>query len=373
MKTDIVVVGNGPTARLVFLALNGLGLEVVAVAPADDRRSDPRTTALMPSSVHALDRLGIDVRPRSTALTGLVVETTGPLGLVSERFTADDAGEPFLAQNLFVADLMALMPIADPVDSDAAALAFEATRTTVLTADGDRIEARLVVAADGVGSTMREQAGITLRRRTLDRHAYCAPAELERPHAGLCIERYDDIGTVTVIPVGERDASLITIVEPGQANALAALDGAAAGAWLSRRQPAYGAIRIAGRPALFPLSIGWAPEPARNRVVVVGEAAHVAPPIGAQGWNMAVADIMALRAVLQSAQAAGIDIGSPRSLDAYARRRRPDLAGRMSAIGMLAGIATRSDGPVGLMRQAGLLALSGFGGAKRKLMRTGLR
>lgn len=370
MMTDIAIVGNGPTARLAGLALGGLGLDVLLVGPPVDRRADPRTTALMPSSVRALDALGIDVRPRATALTTLVVETTGPLGTVYQRFTAADAAEGWLAQNLFIADLLDLMPAGEGITSELAVLEPGPERATVVTAAGDRISARLVVAADGARSPAREQAGIPLLRRDLGRSAYCVPVELERPHGGLCRERYDDQGTVTVIPVGERSASLISIGDPGAAEGLAA-DPAAA-LRLQRRQPAYGEIRLAGPAAVFPLSIAWAATPARHRVVAIGEAAHVAPPIGAQGWNMAVQDVMALRDAVRASAAAGLDIGGEDTLLGYARRRRPDLAGRLTAVGLLAGLATRRAGPARLARQAGLLALSRLPGAKRALMRAGL-
>lgn len=374
MKTDIAIVGNGPTARLAGLALRGLGLDVVLVGPPLDRREDPRTTALMPSSVAALDTLGVDVRPRATALTALVVETTGPLGTVCERFTAADAAEGWLAQNLFIADLLDLMPAGDGIASELTGLELDSERATVVTAAGDRISARLVVAADGARSLARERAGIPLLRRDLGRSArsaFCAPVELGQPHGGLCRERYDGHGTVTVIPVGERSASLISIGDPATAEALAADPAASRG--LQRRQPAYGEIRISGTPAVFPLAIAWAATPARRRVVAVGEAAHVAPPIGAQGWNMAVQDVMALRDAVRTATAAGLDIGGEAALGGYARGRRADLAGRLTAVGLLAGLATTRTGPARLARQAGLLALSRLPGAKRALMRAGLR
>lgn len=374
MRADVAIVGNGPTARLAALALGNAGLDVVLVGPEADRSADPRTTALMPSSVAALERLGIDVAARATALTELVIETTGPFGTVSERFSAGEAGEEFLALNLFIADLLQLMPFRGrALRSEMTGLDFEAGSNIVHAADGGRVAARLVVAADGFGSRTRELAGIPMLRRDLGRSAYCVAVGLERPHEGLCRERYDGRGTVTVIPVGERSASLISIGSPAAVAALAAGRREAAERSLAERQPGYGVIALEGDPAVFPLAIGWAAAPARRRVVAVGEAAHIAPPIGAQGWNMAVQDVTALCEALRPAAAAGLDIGGDDTLARYSAARRPDLAGRLSAIGLLAGLATRPAGPLRLARQAGLLALSRLPGAKRRLMRAGLR
>lgn len=373
MKVNIVIVGNGPTAQLAAHALSDIGIDVVLVGPPPDRRADPRTTALMPSSVDALDSLGIDIRPSATPLLDLKIETTGPIGLVSEHFTAADAGEEVLAQNLFINDLLAAMPEVRRHPARFTSVVPGETNVRVEAEDGTVIEAELAVAADGLHSIAREAAGITLRRKPLHRSALCVPVRLERPHGRLCIERYDDTGTLTLIPVGEHDASLITIAAPDQIEALAAYDDTIIARKLSRRQTAFGAIRFTGAKAVFPLSLGFTPQPARNRVVAIGESAHIAPPIAAQGWNMSVRDIMTLREVLRTAFDNGEDLGAPDVLSRYAPRRQPDVAGRLSAIGALAGVATRPAPAQKLVRQAGLLALGRVQAAKRGLMRVGLR
>lgn len=373
MRLDIAVIGNGPTARLATHALRDAGFEAVMVGPRANRDTDPRTTALMPSSVDSLDKLGMDVRSRATPLLDLRIETTGPFGPVAENFTAEDAGEDFLAQNLFIRDLMAVIPEV-PIVSSRAVGVFPDDRTVrVETADGTTLEAALVIAADGLQSIAREAAGITLRKRLLGRSALCVPVRLEHPHRRLCIERYDDSGTLTLIPVGENDASLITIASPDDIDALAACDDETIARKLSRRQTAFGKIAFSGAKAVFPLSLGFTPRPARNRVVAIGESAHIAPPIAAQGWNMSVRDIVTLTNLLGSAREKGEDIGASGVLARYAPQRQPDVAGRLSAIGALAGVATRPAPAQKFLRQAGLLALGRLRGAKRGLMRAGLR
>lgn len=373
MLVDIAVIGNGPTARLAAHALRDCGTDVVMIGPGLDRSDDPRTTALMPSSVDALDVLGIDVRSKATPLMDLRIETTGPFGMVSELFTAQDAGESFLAQNLFIADLMNVMPSVRHHTARVIDVRPSADTVQIETDDGKQIRARLVIAADGLDSLAREAAGIRMRKKPLGRSALCVPVRLERPHERLCIERYDDTGTLTLIPVAEHDASLITIAAPEEIAALAAHSAEIIERKLARRQNAFGHIAFTGKKAVFPLALGFTPQPARNRIVAIGESAHIAPPIAAQGWNMSVRDVMTLRSLLLAAADDGEDIGSQNVLNAYAPRRQPDVAGRLSAIGALAGIATRPAGPQKLIRQAGLAALGQFSGLKRGLMRAGLR
>ncbi|MFX4223222.1 MAG: FAD-dependent monooxygenase [Thalassobaculum sp.] len=372
MQVDAVIAGNGPTGRLAYRALRDLGLETVVVAPAPRPGPDPRTTALLPVSIAALDRLGVDVRAAATPLPQLTIETTGPLGLVSERFSADDVDCPYLALNVPIGDLTTLLPVQDAIEATVSRVDYAGGRPAVVTDTGARIGARLVVAADGLASPTRDAARIRMHRQGLGLSAYCAPVTLQAAHGGLCIERYDDVGSVTVIPVGERDGSLISICGTEAVNRLAELPAEEVAGAIAARQPAYGSLRLTGPAAIFPLSIGWATSPARRRVVAVGEAAHTVPPIGAQGWNMAVRDVMALHSVLAETLRVGGDIGAETVLARYARNRRTDLVGRISAVGLLAGVATNPIVPVQLMRQIGLGALSRLPGLKRGLMRAGL-
>jgi len=372
MRVDAVIVGTGLTGRLAHRVLRGLGLDTVVLGPAGPVRWDPRTIALLPVSVAAMDRQGVDVRPHATALPEMVVESVGPFGLSSEHFRAAEIGAPYLALNVPIGELMDLMPIENALATEVAALDEATDHTTVETADGQRIEARLVVAADGAASPTRQTAGIRMYRQPLGLSALCGPVTLGADHDGICIERYDDQGSVTVIPVGSRNGSLISIAPTERAERLAAATSELLGEVIAQRQPAYGAIRIDATPVMFPLSIGWAPDPAKGRVVAVGEAAHTVPPIGAQGWNMAVRDVMGLAEVLVATLQSGGDLGGAAMRDRYARQRRTDLVGRLAAVGLLAGVATNAAGPLQLLRQMGLGALSRLPGVKHRLMRSGL-
>lgn len=372
MQVDAVIVGDGPTGRLAYRVLSALGLDAVVVAPANAHGTDPRTTALLPSSVEGLDRLGIDVRPKATPLPTMLIESVGPFGLTAERFSAAEVDTPYLALNLPIGDLVALMPAAHRVEDKVVGVRHGPGRVFVLTEGGAQISARLAIAADGVRSPTREAARIRMWRRPLGLSALCAPVELDAPHQGLCIERYDDTGSITVIPVGGREGSLISIAPTAEIQRLATAGAPAIEASARMRQPAYGAIRLAAPPVVFPVSLGWAPAPVRRRVVAVGEAAHTVPPIGAQGWNLAVRDVLALADVLSDAVRTGGDIGGSDVLSRYARRRRFDLPGRLAAVGMLAGVATDTSLPGRLARQVGLGMLSRVTPIKHALMRRGL-
>lgn len=372
MQVDAAIVGDGPTGRLAYRALTRLGLEAVVIAPAAPSGADPRTTALLPSSVKDLDRLGVDVRPKATPLPEMVIETLGPFGLTAERFSASEVDAPYLALNLSIGDLAALMPVESRLDDKAVAVSGGTGLATVHTEGGAQVAARLVIAADGKASPTREAARIRMWRQPLGLSALCAPVELAARHDGLCIERYDDTGSITVIPVGTRDGSLISIAPTAEVERLVATGIPAIESAARTRQPAYGAVSLTAAPVVFPVSIGWAPSPARRRVVAVGDAAHVVPPIGAQGWNLAVRDIMTLADVLADTLRAGGDVGGNDVLSRYTRRRRFELPGRLGAVGLLAGVASDTSLRGRLARQFGLGVLSRVAPIKHGLMRRGL-
>lgn len=373
MDLDVCITGNGPTARLAQAALDGLGLAVGRVGPADPRDDDPRTTALLPGAVDDLAALGIDVAPLATPIEALLIQATGPFGLSEEAFEAAEAGTPWLALNVAVGDLVGLLPSAGRIDGTVAGLEVIAGGVRLRLGDGGAVTARLVVAADGAGSPTRAAAGIPFRRLPIGRDALALPVAHDCAHDGLCIERYDDAGSLTLIPAAGPRSALITIGDPARIAAMAAADDATLGRVLGMRQPAFGRLRPAGRRAVFRLCFGWSPGPVAGRVVAIGEAAHVLPPIGAQGWNLSVADVAALRRLLEEGAHLGLDPGATEVIGRYPRDRVGGQLARLGPVALLTALATRPAGPVTLARQLGLSLLGRARPLKSGLMRHGLR
>lgn len=372
MDLDVAIAGNGPTARLAQAALGGLGLVVGRVGPEDPRGDDPRTTALLPAAVADLAGLGIDVASRATPIEAMLIQATGPLGLSEEAFLAEDAAAPWLALNIPVADLVAMLPSDGRIDGTVAGAEPVDGGVRLRLESGGAVTARLVVAADGAGSPTRAAAGIPFRRVPIGRSALALPVTHASAHDGLCIERYDDAGTLTLIPGAGQRSALITIGGPDRIGPLAAADDAALGRALGLRQPAFGRLRPAGARAVFPLSFAWSPRPVSGRIVAIGEAAHVLPPIGAQGWNVSVADVVALRRVVAEGVRLGLDPGSPAVLRRYPRARVGGQLARLGPVALLTLLAAGPAGPLRLARQLGLSLLGRAQPLKAGLMRRGL-
>ena len=133
-----------------------------------------------------------------------------------------------------------------------------------------------------------------------------------------------------------------------------------------------GAMRLEGRPGLFPMVRQIVPRTAAARLALVGDAAHALPPIGAQGLNLGLRDVEAIVASASEARTTGRDIGARDALQAYERARRADIAMRTAVVDGLNRSLLTSFAPVDFARGAGLAALGGLGPLRRLVMREGV-
>ncbi|AHC73973.1 FAD binding domain protein [Candidatus Endolissoclinum faulkneri L5] len=372
MQVDAIVIGDGITGRLAYRVLKRLGLDTIIIAPKKLIKADPRNTAILPSSVNYLYGLGVNVPSKATPLLGIVIESFGSFGFIEERFSAKEVKETYLALNLPIGDLANLMQPEKHLEDKISAINSNKKRVTIKTNRGHQVTARLVIAADGKLSIACKSASIRMRQRLLGLSALCVPVALNAPHYGLCIERYDDMGSITIVPLGTHNGSLIRIARTEVIDKMMSTGLLGIESDTRIRQPAYKQLKITTLPTVFPLSIGCSLSLARNRVVAVGDAAHLLPPIGAQGWNLAVRDMITLEKVLATVARLGGDIGSSDTLSRYAYRRRRELPAYLITIGILSKVATNTSLFGQLTRKFWLRRLSANINIKHWLMRKGL-
>lgn len=387
MSTDraveIAVVGAGPAGLCAALALARDGFSVALIGEAETRR-DGRTVALLDGSVRLMKALGVWRVIESEAApleTMRLIDDTGSLFRPPPvAFRADEIGLAAFGWNVENATLVACLD--DALREHASVLALPAHAAEVsnaadhaalLLADGTHIRAKLVVAADGRNSRLREAAGLRTRTWSYPQAAVTAILAHDRGHRDTSTEFHTRAGPFTLVPLPGRRSSLVWVTSPAEAQQLGALDDAALGLAAERQaQSMLGRMRIDGPRGLFTLSGLSVERFAAARIALVGEAAHVLPPIGAQGLNLGFRDVASLRDAVVDARAAGEDIGSPEALARYESSRRLDVPLRAAAIdglnrSLLAGFL-----PVDLMRGLGLVALSSIGPLRRALMREGV-
>ena len=363
---EIAIVGGGLAGQIAALAFARQGFDTVLVTP-DDGRTDQRTTALMDQSIAFLDRLGIweKVRPATAPLAAMqIIDATGRLlHAPTVNFRASEIGLDAFGYNipnapllgLLLGELAALGNVKILSTSVAGAdLTGDAVRLHL--ADGSEISAGLTVAADGRKSLMRETAGIGIDTRTYPQTALVLNFSHERPHGGVSTEFHTRTGPFTQVPLPGNRSSLVWVVTPEEAVEILQLPTETLNLRIeSRMQSILGKIVVEGAPQAWPLSAMTARRFGTGRVVLIGEAAHVFPPIGAQGLNLSLRDIETALDLAVDMRKAG---GSLAVGEAYDRRRRIDVVSRTAAIDLVNRSLLSGFLPVQMLRAAGLHMLS---------------
>ncbi|RTM01660.1 UbiH/UbiF family hydroxylase [Ancylobacter aquaticus] len=376
------VVGGGASGLIAALALASGGVAVTLIAPP--RTHDPRTTALMDGSVKALQTLGVweALRPEASPLRVMrLVDDTGRLIRAPEvEFRAGELGLEGFAWNVENEALLAALDaaVADTpgitrLAAGVTGLMEAPTHTTLELEGGDRLDAALVAAADGRNSPCRRAAGIEVKTRAYPQVAVTATLAHSRPHRDISTEFHTRTGPFTQVPLPGNRSSVVCVVSAAEAQALAELDDAAFALAMERKAHSLlGTMRLVSPRGSFPLSQRTAAQFARGRVALVGEAAHIIPPIGAQGLNLGIRDAATLAEIASDAARAGRDIGGTDAMEAYERRRRGDVATRGFAIDLFNRSLLTDLLPVAGLRGLGLWMLGQSSGLRRLVMREGV-
>jgi 2-octaprenyl-6-methoxyphenol hydroxylase len=380
---DVAVIGGGPAGLAAAIAVAQAGARTALIA----RRvpyADNRTTALLGGSVDFLGALDVWPRCRDEAapLRAMrLVDDTGRLIRAPEvRFSADEIGLDEFGYNIENRLLIeALEQRANEVtalirfDDEADLVSSEDDRVAIRTVQGKSLSARLVAGADGRHSLCRQAAGIEVARRDLDQSALTFNVSHSRPHRNVSTEFHTPQGPCVFVPLPGERCSVVWVLAPRGAERLIALsDDELSGAAERQSHSILGRLRVEPGRHLFPLAIERPGHFAKSRIALVGEAAHVIPPIGAQGLNMGLRDAADLAGIVGRAIASGEDPGSPQLLKRYDMARRPDILSRTLAID-LANRSLLSDFlPAQGLRAAGLHLPSSFAPLRRLAMREGL-
>jgi 2-octaprenyl-6-methoxyphenol hydroxylase len=380
MTAEVAVVGGGPAGLISVIALKAAGVDVLLIAPPP--AEDHRTTALLAGSVTALTTLGVWelCRPYAAPLERIrIVDDTGRLLRAPEVvFAAMEIGLNAFGSNIENRHLLAAlyahaqqMKIAHVAQ---AALAVESDANGVIVKlAGGAVRTRLVVGADGQRSLCRAAAGIGTDRRAYPQSALTLNLAHDRPHRDTATEFHTRSGPFTLVPLPGRRSSLVCVVAPARATELAAMDGAELSAEIERRAHSLlGKMHVEPGCGIFPLAVESAQAFARARIALIGEAAHVVPPIGAQGLNLGLRDAASLAELVADARRQHGDVGAPALLARYDAERHADATSRRIAIDLLNRSLLTDFLPVQGMRGLSLYLIDRIGPLRRALLREGV-
>ncbi len=383
LPAEAVVVGAGPAGLTAAIALAVGGIDVVLVAKRPER-PDNRTSALLAGSVAALTALGAWEACRALAAPlraiRLVDDTRRLLRAPEVSFAADEIGLDAFGYNIENRHLVAALEaraaaLAHLTRIDAAANAVSIGENTVTVAleDGRKVRAALAIGADGRNSLCRAAAGIGTDRFTYPQAAVTLNFAHARAHRNVSTEFHTETGPFTLVPLPGDRSSLVCVVEPTEAHRLAALPSELLSEAIERRAHSIlGKVAVEPGRGVFPLVVETAERLAANRIALVGEAAHVVPPIGAQGLNLGLRDAATIGELAVAARRDGRDLGSDALLADYDRLRRPDVATRTAAVDILNRTLLADFLPAHALRGLGLYLIDQIGPLRRALMREGV-
>ncbi len=346
--------------------------------------SDNRTTALLGGSISALGALGVwtHCSDKAAPLRVIrIVDDTDRLWRAPEvKFAAAELGLDAFGYNIENRDLVAALtsrarelPELGLADDQVVAVFPRKDSVAVSLRSGRSVSAELVISADGRQSMCRKAAGISFRERNYSQVALTVCLRHSRSHDDASTEFHTRTGPFTLVPLPGNRSSLVWVVDSSRADELAAAsDVDLANEIEHASHSILGKITVEPGRAVFPLHAAVATPFAEKRIALVGEAAHVIPPIGAQGLNLGLRDAAAIGELIVSALRGHRDPGDADVLARYERMRRADVETRALAIDLVNRSLLSDFLPVQGARGLSLYLLGRIGPLRRAIMREGI-
>lgn len=390
---DILIAGGGIAGLTAAAAFGSAGFDVICVDPAhpvtdrDTKGADLRSTAMLQPARPVLQAAGLWDRlsPHATDLQIMRIVDAGGTACeprMTKDFNAADVSDlPFgwnlpnwLLRREILDRLKELTTVEFRPGTAASSLFTREAEARVRLDDGTRVRARMVVAADGRNSAMRRAAGIQVHTTRYGQKALAFAVTHPIPHENVSTEIHRTGGPFTFVPLPDYDnmpSSAIVWMDDGpKTNARLTKPVPEFEAEMSERScHLFGPLTLASQRTIWPIISQRAARFSGERLALIAEAAHVVPPIGAQGLNMSLADTAELLAL---AQARPDGLGDRRMLDAYHRARFADVSMRVCGIDVLNRASQVHIPALRDARALGLEALYTLAPVRHTLMQLGL-
>jgi 2-octaprenyl-6-methoxyphenol hydroxylase len=392
-RTDIFISGGGIAGLTAALALSRLGFLVTLADPApppaaaEADGSDLRSTAFLQPALELLQEFGLweELAPFATPLETLaVIDCSGdpPQPRTRRAFQSSDLGARAFGWNLpnwltrkLLAERLALAPGVDlQLGTSFKSILTRESEAFVTLDDGTRLRTRLAVAADGRDSPLREAVGIPTETTRYGQKALAFTVSHDLAHENVSTELYLSGGAFTLVPLpdhmGQPASAVVWMNDGPEAARLMAMDDEAfSEAATTRSCNVLGQLRLASPRRIWPVVTRRATRLIAERTAMIAEAAHVLPPIGAQGLNTSLHDV---RTLIDLAREAPENIGQQAWLDRYAKARERDIQARARVIDLYNRVCRSDAPPVQALRSLGLTLVHDVSPLRKGIMRAGL-
>ena len=390
---DVAIVGGGLAGLTAALTLHrrmraaGQTPSIALIAPKPPV-ADGRTTALLGKSVDHLKWLGVwqKAEDQAAALSTMrIVDGTSRLWRAPPvEFKVSELGLQAFGYNIANSVLGEIMrgqiseiPDIEVVDRMVGTAKSGNDYVDLEFADGETMTAALVIAADGRNSRLRDSVGIGTRKWRYPQSAIAVNFTHSLPHHTTSTEFHTEEGPFTIVPMpsleGRHQSGLVYVVRPEKIDAILDLPTDRLERHIEERmQSMLGKIELSSKPQCFPLSGMVAKRFGADRVALVGDAAHVFPPIGAQGFNLGMRDVIEICSLASDALNRGGDPGAADLLNRYHRNRQSDITARTGAVDLLNRSLLTDFLPVQALRGVGLYALATIPPLRKMLMKSGM-
>ena len=378
---DICIAGGGYVGLSLAVAIKTsaphLDVRVFDAAPAGVWEKDERASAIAAGAKRLLMALGAweDIEPEAEPILKMVITDSKLADPVRPVFLTFDGeaenGEPFAHMVPNPAMIRALRKRADalsiPITAGVSATDFKTlgASQSITLSNGETIEARLLVACDGVRSKLRDIAGIKTVRFDYGQSGIVTTVEHDRPHEGVAEEHFLPAGPFATLPLKNNRVSLVWNERTEDADRLIASDDLVFEEELERRfGHKLGGIRVVGQRRAFPFALTLARAFAAPRFALAGDAAHGIHPISGQGLNLGFKDVAALAETIIEADRLGLDIGLYNVLERYQEWRRFDTFRMGVTTDVLNRMFSNDLGPLRMARDFGLSVVDRLPGLK---------
>jgi 2-octaprenyl-6-methoxyphenol hydroxylase len=383
---DILIVGGGMVGGSLAVALGETGFSVGLVeahpfGSGSEPAYDDRSIALAYGSRRIFEGIGLwqGMADELTPIQQIHVSDRGHLGVT--RLDCKEEGVEalgYVVESRIIGRVLnerfsqvANLEVISPAKLEDISITKDAGRVELnCTGNLKTVSARLIVAADGTMSAIRDKLGIEVQRKDYGQSALIANVSTERPHEFVAYERFTDSGPLALLPMSHGRCSLVWTHNRDELARTEVMDDET---FLNALQERFGyrlgRFTRVGQRASYPLGLLRAKEDSRPRVVLIGNASHTLHPVAGQGFNLGLRDVAVLADLLFDADQEGIDPGSLELLEQYTNWRKGDLDRVSEYTDILVRLFTNPWPPLAHARSGGLMAVNAISPLKRLLAR----